>query len=360
MGVGFQVVTHSVCPSRWLFSPHLDAAVFLGVAVVSAAAALLVNAPSGEGDSVLLFVLCVVGIDVAHVWSTLFRTYFDGDEVKARPMLYLATPVALFVSSVVLHWLSAALFWTLLAYGAAWHFVRQQAGFAALYAWKNQASPWRRRVDVGMVYLVTVCPLVYWHAHLPRSFWWLKENDFVFQLPQVWGHWALGLEVAGVLLYGTLHISPLSLDPGAHVPKLMFLAATAISWSGIYWAQSDAAFTLTNVPLHGIAYFVLLFRYARARESEPGYRAAKVLLRAGLAGFVGFLVTLAFCEEWLWDALVWHDHAALFHDFHLRPSTAAFDWLVPLLALPQAVHYILDGFVWKLRANPLLKARLGF
>ncbi len=354
------MVPHSVRPSRWLFSPQIDAAVFLGVAVVSSTAAVLVNGPSSEGDSVLLFVLCVIGIDVAHVWSTLFRTYFDADEVKARPMLYLVMPGVLFAGAIVLHWLSAALFWTLLAYVAAWHFVRQQAGFAALYARRNQASKWGRRVDIGIVYLVTVCPLLHWHTHLPKAFWWLKENDFIFKLPPAWGPWILGIELGGLLLYGTVHFRALCLEPSRQAPKLMFLAATTLSWSGIYWAQSDAAFTLTNVPLHGIAYFVLLFRYARARSTEPGYPWAKWLLRAGAFGFVGFLVTVAFCEEWLWDALVWHDHAFLFRDFHLRPSETALHWLVPLLALPQSVHYVLDGFVWKLKTNPSLKSRLGF
>ena len=27
-------------------------------------------------------------------------------------------------------------------------------------------------------------------------------------------------------------------------------------------------------------------------------------------------------------------------------------WLVPLLALPQLTHYVLDGFVWKRKNNP--------
>jgi hypothetical protein len=26
-------------------------------------------------------------------------------------------------------------------------------------------------------------------------------------------------------------------------------------------------------------------------------------------------------------------------------------WLVPLLALPQSTHYVLDGFIWRRRAT---------
>ena len=55
---------------------------------------------------------------------------------------------------------------------------------------------------------------------------------------------------------------------------------------------------------------------------------------------------LAFGEEWLWDLGIWHDHPTFFGEgWDLGPGTQAL--LVPLLALPQATHYVLDGFIWK-------------
>jgi hypothetical protein len=59
---------------------------------------------------------------------------------------------------------------------------------------------------------------------------------------------------------------------------------------------------------------------------------------------------LAFAEELLWDRLVWHDRDWLF-----GAGWRARDWrwiAVPLLALPQLTHYLLDGLVWRRRANP--------
>ena len=34
--------------------------------------------------------------------------------------------------------------------------------------------------------------------------------------------------------------------------------------------------------------------------------------------------------------------------------------VVPLLALPQTTHYLLDGYVWRTSADPNLAARLGW
>ena len=66
-----------------------------------------------------------------------------------------------------------------------------------------------------------------------------------------------------------------------------------------------------------------------------------------------FLVTLwllAYLEEMLWDRGVWHDRAWLFGASWDIGSLKIL--LVPLLALPQVVHYVLDGFVWRRKNNP--------
>jgi hypothetical protein len=66
----------------------------------------------------------------------------------------------------------------------------------------------------------------------------------------------------------------------------------------------------------------------------------------------------AFCEEGLWDLLVWGDHPAVFggrnHVLSLADSPLL-PFVVGVLATPQATHYVLDGFIWKLNGdNPEL------
>jgi hypothetical protein len=76
--------------------------------------------------------------------------------------------------------------------------------------------------------------------------------------------------------------------------------------------------------------------------------------------FLILVIGAAFLEEALWDRLVWHDRGWLFGE-GAELGDLALALLVPLLALPQAVHYALDGFVWKVRPkkNPALAAELG-
>jgi hypothetical protein len=59
---------------------------------------------------------------------------------------------------------------------------------------------------------------------------------------------------------------------------------------------------------------------------------------------------LAYVEELFWHRGVWHERLWLFGGNEWNWD----DWktyLVPLLAVPQLTHYVLDGFVWRRKGN---------
>jgi hypothetical protein len=75
--------------------------------------------------------------------------------------------------------------------------------------------------------------------------------------------------------------------------------------------------------------------------------------------FVASVVLAAWIEEWGWDRLVWHERGALFPGADVVLSGSALALVVPLLALPQATHYLLDAWIWRVKGNPGLAGRLG-
>jgi hypothetical protein len=148
---------------------------------------------------------------------------------------------------------------------------------------------------------------------------------------------------------------------GLQVGKVLLVLATWVTWfGGIVLARDDFAFTVMNILLHGVPYFALLLRYARGRLAEGGYGRLGALVRAGLPGFLLFLAALGFAEELLWDKLVWHERPFLFGELGLALSEDVLALVVPLLALPQATHYVLDAFVWKAGKDASLLSRLGW
>lgn len=309
----------------------------------------------------------VLAVDVAHVHATLFRTYFDRDELARRRSLYIAVPIACWAAGFVLHIASEQTFWRVLAYVAVLHFVRQQVGWVAIYrARAGERSRAGRLLDDATIYAATGFPLLYWHAHLPRPFRWFVDGDFV-TLP-----WLRSLVLPAQIVWAALLLAYAAravwegfTGRTPNVGKHLVVATTALTWYiGIVATNSDFQFTVTNVLVHGLPYMALLWVYTRERGREnPGTLVARVA-SLGVFAFAATLLAIAFAEEMLWDRLVWHDRPSLFGgEWHgeplLGPTARAF--IVPLLALPQATHYVLDAVLWRRRDTGEAQARaLGF
>lgn len=333
--------------SGWIFDRRTDLAVFGGSALFSFAL-LAWGLATGRADgplSPLLWLAFVVLFDVGHVWATVWRVYLDPDERRLRPATYLGLPAAVYLVGVVVHAISGPLFWRLLAYAAVFHFIRQQQGWVTIARRRaGEADGFDRALDVAVVWAVTLYPVVWWHTHLPRAFSWFVEGDFL-ALPVVVDLPARVVAFAVVALWAArqTHLAALGTPPSR--AKILVVATTAACWSGgIVLTNGDFAFTVTNVVIHAVPYFVLVRRVAPRAAAAP------------LALFLAVPLAFSFAEEVLWDRFVWEDHAALFGAWGGRVGDAALSLLVPLLALPQAVHYALDGIIWRARDNPGLVA----
>ena len=335
-------------PDRaWLFSRRADLWSFAAPALL--ALVLVPLGPAGGELPLPGWVVAVLLVDVAHVWATIYRTYLDPELRVRRRGLLLGAPLAAYAVGVLLHQRSAATFWTCLAYLAAWHFVRQQYGWVALLHRKEGAGPLDRALDTLTIYAATLGPLLWWHASLPRRFDWFVSGDFADGLVPPWlGEAAVGLSSTLLLVFVLRQVVRAARGEGLWLTKVVVVLGTFACWHvGIVLTDSDWAFTVTNVLIHGVPYFVLVWRYGRRGDAPAGSVAAWVFGGARWAVYYAVLVALAWAEELGWDRLVWHEHGQLFPGPEVSLSAGALALLVPLLALPQAVHYVLDAFIWR-------------
>jgi hypothetical protein len=348
----------------WLFSRNVDLAVFLGSALVSFGA-LGIGALTGvlrDETPGWAWIPAIILCDVAHVWSTIFRTYLDPAERRARSRLFALVPVVGLAASVGLFAMGELAFWRALAYLAIFHFVRQQYGWVSLYrARAGETGRLGRVIDTAAIYAATVWPLLHWHTHLPRHFSWFFTGDIV-ALPSFVMPVATVVYVAALAAYAIRSLAMWRRGAG-NPGKDVVVATTALAWYvGIVAFDSDYAFTVTNVFMHGIPYFALVFVHTRARSARPASPAplataasaraptlAERLTRNVLV-YLAFLWLIAFAEELVWDRAVWHDRGWLFGEPWNVGSLKLL--VVPLLALPQLTHYVLDGFIWRRRSNP--------
>lgn len=344
--------------NRWIKSAPFDLALIIGPALLAVAMVLAVPALREPKLPAWGFLVFVVFIDVAHVWASLYRTYFDPDEMRRRPTHYIATPAILFALGAMLYQLEGEIaFWRVLAYLAVYHFVRQQMGLVMLYRHRagERDHAW---VDKLAIYASMLYPLAYWHATPDRAFDWFVAGDFM--AAPAW------LAPVGVVLY-SLAIAifagwqiRLAARGGAlNWPKIGIVASTALTWYvGIVAFNSDFAFTLTNVVAHGVPYMALVWLYGRRKWSgtrswrEWAHHPACVPL------FLGLLLALGYCEETIWDMFIWRERGSLYPDAGalLQVPDEVFALIVPLLVLPQATHYVLDAWIWKFDgSNPGLR-----
>ncbi|MCG6166302.1 MULTISPECIES: hypothetical protein [Leptospira] len=350
-------------PRGWIFKPSLDLAFILLPGIASVALLFIFNIlniiPS-EVDPWIWF-CTVLLIDVAHVYSTLFRSYFNEEEWKEKKTLLITVPIVCFLFSVFLYSFGMIWFWRVMSYIAVFHFIRQQFGFMALYRKKTDSKQIPFWIDKVTIYLMGGIPIVYWHlTDQKREFSWFMDGDFlIYPLPNVanallWFQFVwLGIYL---LAHGFLFIKERSFPSG----KILLVLNTWIVWYfGIVYFNSDFSFTVTNVINHGVPYLFLLFYYTARNPSEIKLE----IFRTGswiriLVCFVCVLFVFAFVEEWTWDSFIWKDHSQIFknssfYSFELPEIASAL--LVSLLFLPQFTHYVLDAYLWKIgKPNPRL------
>ena len=356
--------TASAARPAWVFSRGVDLGVFLGSAACSLL--LLALGPAlgvrATGDSPLWsWMVAVLLVDVAHVWSTAFVVYLDPAELRRRPLLYLGAPVATYAAGLAVYAAGGPdLFWRVVAYLAAFHFVRQQYGWVMMArargGERDRAGRW---LDGATIYATTLVPLLLWHTQLPRAFWWMREGDFAAGLPRWVGTLALAVYVALAAAYAVRAVLAARRGFIAWGKHLVMITSAVCWYVGIVLTNSDYAFTVTNVLLHGVPYAALIFLYARRAAEQPVSAAglSARVVRRGLWPFLATLWAVAYLEELLWDRAVWHDHPQLFGDGTWLPGLEAL--VVPLLAVPQLTHYLLDGFLWRRASNPRLGSLLA-
>jgi hypothetical protein len=346
----------------WLKNASFDLGFILGPSLLSVIAVFLFADRLDQTHHIPLWawLVFVLGVDVSHVYSTLFRTYFNSTEFQENKILLTLIPAGMWLLGVLLYSVSGLLFWRTLAYIAVFHFIRQQYGFLRLYTKSEIPNPWDRRLDAAMIYMATLYPIVFWHAHGSRNFHWFIDGDFLTGIPEVVSDIVGGFYLVIVVIYLGREIQKSLQRKFLNLPKNLIVVGTALSWyAGIVHFNGDMIFTMTNVLSHGIPYMALVWLYGerqKERADAPlvlgkfSYRL--FFSRFSVPIFFAVLLLFGYLEEGLWAGLVWREHLEAYGVLSKLPHITARDtlaWLVPLLTLPQVTHYVLDGFIWKIK-----------
>jgi len=221
--------------------------------------------------------------------------------------------------------------------------------------------------DNFAIYLSMLYPIFYWHLNIDRNFQWFVEGDFIqYQLPDQITYYFNNLgNIIYLLLLGVWFFEELYLKSKTGnrlaIGKILWIFTTAGNWYlGIVYFNSDVVFTITNVVAHGLPYIALIIFYTdRKRAIKIASHPLKQVFKIAFT-IVLVALLLAFFEEFLWDRLIYQEEGGVFQIIINTPfpeiSTPVKSFAIAALSIPQATHYILDGFIWKSNnKNPYIK-----
>ncbi len=350
----------------WLFNKTKDLTIlFLPVWIIWLVLFLLPDNLLHSDLPLWVWVVFILGIDVSHVWSTIFRTYLDKEEFQQHKTVLILAPIFAFILLLGIALESPFYFWRILAYLAVFHFMKQQYGFFALYTAKSKTfNKHKYFKDKWVLYLSMAYPVLYWHLN-SRDFDWFVNGDF-FNL-----HLLSNDALFPFLNYCYWFVilawlfEELKLIKSKEIPlsygRILWMGTTTFNWYlGIVWFNSDIAFTITNVVAHGIPYIALIIFYQIAKKNITSTLSRKKTITIVLS-ILGLSFLFAFTEEFLWDMFINREKEAFFTTIMEYPTESFSNpqlqaLFLVLLSLPQVTHYILDGFIWKMNdSNPHLK-----
>lgn len=302
----------------------------------------------------------ILFVDVAHVYSSLYRTYFDKTQWQKLNKQLILIPLISFFFGIVLWHLGVATFWTSLTYIAVFHFVKQQYGFVKVYS-RNQVSKLDSKLNTITIYTATIYPLIYWHCYGPFEFDWFVANDFFFVAnPKIEFPFRI-LYFIIILLYFIRITYVWLLEQKIQLPTFLIVSGTILSWYfSIIYFKSDLTFTFFNVLCHGIPYITLVWIFGKKHADSSTLVQHKwfylLFKKNSLPIFLLIPIALGFFEEGFWDGLFWNEHPLFFKTFYslkeqLSPNLVGI--IIPLLITPQLTHYVLDGFIWKVSKGHL-------
>ncbi|MES2837024.1 MAG: hypothetical protein V4667_05840 [Bacteroidota bacterium] len=307
-----------------------------------------------ESNQLVWFVL-VLCIDVGHVYTTIYRTYLDKETLNKNKLLFYFSPIVLYIVGVVLHSTDSIFFWRCITYLAVFHFIRQQYGFMRLYA-RNDVSKLSRIIDTITIYSATIYPILYWHLNGKLDFNWFVENDFFYLDKPVLIPFFFLIFVTVLILYFAKEFFFSIKNKEFNLAKNLIIIGTIVSWYfGIVYFKGDLTFTFLNVVSHGIPYYALVWAYGNKSKIIESKQTllSKLFKVKYILLFIALVLLLAYFEEMLWDGLVWKEHFSIFPTTYFLPDLSnnsdVLSLLIPLLSMPQILHYFIDGFIWKVK-----------
>ena len=343
--------------SLFFFSPLLFVIIFTILIKYFFSESLLIR-----NDPLWLF-LFIILFDVAHVWWTLFRVYFNKLELVKHKKLYWLTPLLAFLLAFLLMLFDRS--WTLLFFCiwffAVYHFIKQQIWFILVYANKElKTDKIDKKMDSLIWWTITWFPMLYWFSNLDtRNYIWFFQWEFI-KLPAELFPFFWLIFIIIVLIYILYEIFRIYSWKQVNLIKYAYIFMTFFIWfNWIVWNNSLLIFAFWNVLLHWLNFLWISYLSTKNKIEKNKYQTFAIVnlfLKLWFFWFVFLLLIFAITEEYFWDQFFRYENFELWwqwlFNFWNELNLLFYSIIIWLLATVQLTHYYLDRYIWKKDFDP--------
>ena len=338
-----QPVTASNSVYLSVFGHKFDALVFLAPLFlgffICASYSLFSNPRNLDQMSPHFAMTIMILFNYPHTFSTLFRTYADQSFRSQSTTLLWVTPIAVMLFNFVFLNYSVLIFFQLVVLLAFYHGMRQDYGWVRMAASRaGESSQLDRYLNSLTIYLTHLAPMV-WLVSQEHNGKWFMDGDIPTLLPKWAGEFVITFYAIVFFAFLCRQIIKWKADHKICLVKTYVVISAGTVWFLIaYVLEMKSVFQVVLPTLiHTIPYSFFSFRYRAATKLETDRKAWEFTGRDGKA-----ITYLALC-------LIGLFHSQVFEVVFAVPSnnTLLLNLFFALMYVPQNLHYILDGFIWK-------------
>lgn len=269
-------------------------------------------------------------IDMTHVYSTFFYLGFSKQLSRmfgVSKLILYAIFTSLFLLGVFLFTRDSIYTWYVIAFGAIFHFIKQQAGWMKIAGKQTLDSPIQVWINQLSIYTLTGFTVIYRMTKIEEPHWF-RSNDLPFLPEFFYDNFKYIFIFSQVLFLGSF-LKDFFLLKKVSLAKIHIWLSTFIGWYYALIIINDfllaASFLMVQ---HGFPYLVLIIKNTTVNVDVASRTWIKIILVLGGAGILSsinyFLPYPVFDQNTLVSALIF---------------TAFFS--------AQFIHYTFDSFIWK-------------
>ena len=284
--------------------------------------------PDFGEESLLYGILATAIIDSGHVYTTAWRTWLYGDEVKTHPG-YWMYPLGFFLFFTMWFYFQIPYLWSFVVYATLYHHTRQVYGFSKWYQKLNRRSD---PVSDRFLYFFAYFPMIIYHFRPEAVANYYSEKDlFLYPLP--------GLRDALLVIYFIaasawgMREYRLWQSGTRELNRLLSVACPSVVYAYCFLVGSNLSQVLFPLLfLHGIAYLGVM-EQSLTRTQKRFTRQSIALVTVVITAVV-FGLFESYAEE-------------NFIGRSLGPSPWLSSFIVGLSLTPLFCHYAFDAIIWR-------------